>query len=133
MIKLRLILLLICFVLAFTTPFSASASYSIKPAAAPTSENWHHLKLPDFVKISPGYFGTAEGERMNFWDKGSFKILKRQMKKELKKNPDLLVSEFYSKTKQKRLAWGWGVLISVGALLILYVILSALALASLGG
>ena len=55
------------------------------------------------------------------------------MKKELKKNPDILVSEFYSKTKQKRLAWGWWALISAGALLILYVILSALALASLGG
>jgi hypothetical protein len=133
MIKLRLPLLLMCFVLTLTTPFCASASYSIKPGAALTSENWQHLKLADFVKFSPGYFGTADGKRMNSWDKVSFKMLKIRMKKELKKNPDILVSEFYSKTKQKRLAWGWWVLISLGALLLLYVILSALALGALPG
>ena len=73
MIKLRLLLLLISFVLALTTPFCAFASYAINPGTAPISENRHHLKLADFVNASPDYFGTANGKRMNFWDKVSCK------------------------------------------------------------
>ena len=131
--KIHSLLLFVCFAFTISTPICATASFVSKPSANPVSESWKYLKLADCINLSPDDFSTFYGKRMNIWDKISFKIMKINMRKELKKNPDLLVSEYYSKNMQKRLGWGWWVLISLVALGILVLILLALAMASLNG
>lgn len=133
MIRLHLLSLLLAFSFALTAPYFATASFKLKPSATPISTYLKNAKLIDIINLSPDDLAAFKGKRMNIWDRISFKIMKMNMRKELKENPDILVSDYYSKTMQKRLAWGWWVLISVGALLILFAILSALALASLNG
>lgn len=128
--RIHLLSLFLFFVFDVSTPFCAIASFVSKPSATPISENWKHLKLMDYINITPDNLEALSGKRMNIWDKVSFKIMKINMKKELKKNPNMLVSEYYSKTMQKRLAWGWWVLISLGALLLLFVILALIGLVS---
>ena len=95
--KIHLLLLFVCFALTISTPFCATASFVSKPSATPISENWKYLKLADCIYFGPDDFVTFYAKRMNIWDKISFKIMKMNMRKELKKNPDLLFSEYYSK------------------------------------
>ena len=69
---------------------------------------------------------VLKGKKMNIWDKISFNIMKMNMNKELKRNPNMLLAEFYSKAKQKRLAWGAWVAITLVAILVLILIVSSL-------
>ena len=126
MIRIQLLLLLLAFALPIATPFCASASFGSHPAATSISEDWKYLKLRDFMNLGFQEMNVLKGKKMNIWDKISFNIMKMNMNKELKRNPNMLLAEFYSKAKQKRLAWGAWVAITLVALLVLILIVSSL-------
>ncbi len=86
--------------LLVSTSFLANASFVSNPSATPPNSN--HLKLADYINFSPADFESFQGKKMNIIDRISFKILKMKIRKELKKNPNMLVSEYYSKRMQKR-------------------------------
>lgn len=125
----HLLSLLLFLVVIASTAIFANASFVSKPSTR-ISKNWESSKLFDFINSSTDNLGAFSGKKMNLWDKVSFKIMKMNMKKELRKNPNMLVSEYYSKAMQKRLAWGWWVLISLGALLLLFIVLALIGLVS---
>lgn len=129
--KTRLLLLFVCFAFTTSTPFCAIASFVSKPFATPISENGKDLTISELINFSSDDFVTFYGKRMNILEKISFKVMK--MRKELKKDPDLLVSKYYSRTIQKRLESGWWVLIIHVSLAILLGLLIALAMASWSG
>ena len=53
-----------------------------------------YLKASVFVKMSAQEFAAATGTKLNFFQKIYFKIIKRQVKRDLKKNPDLLITDY---------------------------------------
>jgi hypothetical protein len=60
-----------------------------------------YLKTAVFVKLSPKEFSSLTGAKLNFLQKLYFKSVQRKLKRELKKNPDLLITEYYSRDQQK--------------------------------
>lgn len=53
-----------------------------------------YLKASVFVKMSANEFAAATGTKLNFFQKIYFKIIKRQVKRDLKKNPNLLITDY---------------------------------------
>lgn len=53
-----------------------------------------YLKASVFVKMSASDFAAATGTKLNFFQKIYFKVLKRHVKRDLKKNPDLLMTAY---------------------------------------
>lgn len=65
---------------------------------------------------------------MNLWNRISFTFLKVRMKQDLKKNPDLKVTDYYAKKGKKHLSMWWIVGIGVAILLLIFLIYAAAAL-----
>jgi len=53
-----------------------------------------YLKATVFVKMSASEFAAATGTKLNFFQKIYFKIIKRQVKRDLKKTPDFLITDY---------------------------------------
>ena len=60
-----------------------------------------YLKASVFVKMSANEFAAATGTKLNFFQKIYFKIIKRQVKRDLKKNPDLLITDYIDRKTGK--------------------------------
>ena len=54
-----------------------------------------------FVTMSAQEFAAATGKKLNFFEKIYFKVIQRQVKRDLKKNPDLLISDYFDPKKDK--------------------------------
>lgn len=54
-----------------------------------------YLKGSEFIKLSATEWSEITGEKMNFWNKLSFKIAKMKIKHDLKKNNDLLITNYF--------------------------------------
>lgn len=81
------------------------------------------MKAAELLDISAADFSVITGKKMNTWQKLSFKLMKIKLRKELKKNPDLLLKDLY--TVNKTMGAGWILLLAVlGALLILLLLFS---------
>ena len=52
------------------------------------------LKASVFVNMSASEFAAATGTKLNFFQKIYFKALKRHVRRDLKKNPDLLMTDY---------------------------------------
>jgi hypothetical protein len=82
-----------------------SFSFSIVRTSA--NENKAVMKSPDyckasvFVNLSAGEFAAATGKKLNFFQKIYFKVIQRQIKRDLKKNPDLLINDYFDQKKGK--------------------------------
>ncbi len=80
-------------------------SFSIvKPA---TSRNHlspahiEYLRASFFVKLSAKEFEGITGKKLNLPQRIYFKIIQLKLKHELKKNPDLLITDYYDPAKAK--------------------------------
>ena len=60
-----------------------------------------YLRASVFVKMSPGEFAAVTGKKLNFFQRMYFKVIKRQVKRELKKNPDLLITDYFDQKEGK--------------------------------
>jgi len=77
-------------------------------AVNPTSD---FLKASVFITLSPQEFAAASGAKLNLFQKGVFKLIQRQLRRELVKNPDLLITDYYDqKTKKFKLDPLWFVI-----------------------
>ena len=53
-----------------------------------------YLKASVFVNMSASDFAAATGTKLNFFQRIYFKALKRHTRRDLKKNPDLLMTDY---------------------------------------
>ena len=86
---------------------SCQNSFSFSIIRASPTGNKTEVKNPDylkgsvFVNLSAREFEAATGKNLNFFQKIYFKLIQRQIKRDLKKNPDLLISDYFDQKKVK--------------------------------
>ena len=83
------------------------------------------IKAADLLQFTPADYSAMTGKKMNYWQKLSFKVMKIKLRKELKKNPDLLMNDFYK--ENKRIGTGWIILLAVLSTLLLLLLIFAIA------
>jgi hypothetical protein len=59
------------------------------------------LKASEFVKLNARDYSRLTGKKMSLLDRISFEVLKMRIKKDLKKNPDLLITDYADTKKEK--------------------------------
>lgn len=82
-------------------------------------DNLKYFKASEFVKLSTKEFTKLTGKRLNVFQRISFQIAKAKMKHDLKKNPNLQVTD-YAKTFSKsdsRFSFLWFILGIAGVIL----------------
>lgn len=93
-IKLFLLIAFSMYALADTnTAYGFSISKPVANDASP-SATWKYINVSDFVKLSAKEFSDLTGKKMNFFERLSFKVTKMRMKHDLKKNPDLKITDY---------------------------------------
>ncbi len=97
-------LLMICIVtfccLNYQTSFSFSIVRNIPPHSV-TNNSSDYLKASIFITLTVKDFETATGQKLNFFQKIYFKLLQKQVKHDLKRNPDFLVTDYDKAGKPK--------------------------------
>ena len=79
------------------------------------------LSVAEFLLLSPKELETRTGRKLSFSEKISLKMIKAQMKKAARKQPDLTVAEFLRSRKNK--SAGSAILyILLGAVLVFFVL-----------
>ncbi|HEV8081379.1 MAG TPA: hypothetical protein VGP43_11735 [Chitinophagaceae bacterium] len=62
-----------------------------------SSEMMSYVKGREFVKLSFKEFVTLTGQKASLWNKVSFNILKNKIKHDLINNPNLAITQYYSR------------------------------------
>ncbi|MEO8414976.1 MAG: hypothetical protein ABI472_15010 [Ginsengibacter sp.] len=60
-----------------------------------------YLKGAVFVNLTAREFAAATGKRLNFFQKISFKIIQHRVRRDLKKNPGVMITDYYDQEKAK--------------------------------
>ena len=68
-----------------------------KTAVAPPD----YLKGSVFVNLTATEFAAVTGKKLNFFQKISFKIIQRRVRRDLKKNPGVMITDYYDQEKAK--------------------------------
>jgi hypothetical protein len=71
---------------------TASGFSGIKPVNSPAAVKY--MQVSEFVKLSAKEYSALTGKKLNFFQKLSFNVTKAKMKRDLKKNPDLKLSNY---------------------------------------
>lgn len=69
------------------------------PVAGPP--DWPGMKISAFIRLSARDFSQLTGARLTLKDRVSFTMMKWQMKKVAKKNPEMTVSQYLVTEKKK--------------------------------
>ena len=78
-----------------------------------TSYDYHekYLNAREFVKLTAKEFGKLSGIKLNWYQKLSFVITKSRLKHDLKKNPELKITDYHTKAeKGKKFNFLWFIL-----------------------
>jgi hypothetical protein len=67
------------------------------------------------------------GRKLTLRERVSFSVMKLKMKHDLKRNPDVQLSDYFGKNASRRLGTGWWILINVSGLALLAFVLYILA------
>ncbi|HEV8082543.1 MAG TPA: hypothetical protein VGP55_05045 [Chitinophagaceae bacterium] len=81
--------------------FSFSIGKSIIPENHISPACIEYQRASVFVKLSAKEFEAISGKKLNFLQRIYFKIIQRKLKHELKKAPDLLITNYYDPQKEK--------------------------------
>lgn len=96
--KINLLLFTFFCIFAFSGVNMALGFSIIKPAAnnevPATSSAIKYLKASEFVKLSAKEYSDLTGKKLNLFQRMSFKITKMKMKHDLKRNPDLKLTDY---------------------------------------
>ena len=93
---------LVVFALFFTiNGFSLSIVKSANPITYISPVNADYLRASVFVKLSAKEFSEITGRKLNLPQRIYFKIIQRKLRHELKRNPDLLITDYYDPKKAK--------------------------------
>ena len=60
-----------------------------------------YLKASSFVHMSARQFEAASGTKLNFFEKIYFKVVQHKVRRDLRINPDLLITDYYDQKKDK--------------------------------
>jgi hypothetical protein len=104
---------------------STSSTLAITPSnkGYPAAYPFSQLSVMDFLKLSLKDISLITGKKIRLFERLSFSILKLKMKYDLKKRPDLSVTEYCSKTRKKTINTLAIILIVLGSLLLLLIII----------
>ncbi len=81
-----------------------------------------NIKASEFVRLSANDFSRLSGKKLSLWNRLSFSVLKMRIKHDLKSNPNLNMSDYYSKKAKGRVSVWWFVGIGVLLLLVIFLI-----------
>jgi len=99
------------------------ASSTIKPFDPVYNESWMQMKAADFVKLSIKDFATLSQKKLTVKEKIAFTVLKKQLKREIKKNPDVIVGAYLA--ENKKISTGAWIAIIAGVVLIVCIIVAS--------
>jgi hypothetical protein len=105
--KIKLLLLAAFSIYAFSGINMAHGFSVIKPTE-PSLASVKYLKASEFVKLSAKDYTALTGKKLNFFQRLSFNLTRVKMKHDLKKNPDLKVTDYINgdgRTFQIDLLW----------------------------
>ena len=88
-------------------------------------DTWMQMKAADFIKLKVADFAKICNKKLNLKEKVSFLVLKKNLKRELKKNPTLTVQEFMIVAGQKKISTGVWITIILGVALITLIIIAS--------
>lgn len=89
----------------------------IKPATSPQA--FKYLKGAEFIKLSFKQFASITGQKENVWNNISFNVTKMKIRHDLKKNPDLSITDYTSNRSKHRLSMGLWIVIGIVALILI--------------
>lgn len=96
--KIKLLVLAVFSIYAFSGVNMAYGFSVIKPVAnteAPMSlAASKYINVSEFVKLSAKEYATLTGKKLNFLQRLSFNLTKAKMKRDLKKNPNLKITDY---------------------------------------
>jgi len=93
-------------------------SFSInKPVTS--LEALKYLKGCEFIKLSFKQFASLTGEKENLWNNLSFNVMKMRIRHDLKKNPDLSLTDYNSNRSKRGLSVGLWIVIGIVALILI--------------
>jgi hypothetical protein len=115
MYKIAILLIMPFLTLLITGGNRAYSSSISKPVN--TSELVKYYKGREFITLSFKQFATLTGQKQNLRNRLSFGIMKLKVKHDLKKNPDLMISEFY-RPHEKTPTWKIILWVLVGLLVL---------------
>jgi hypothetical protein len=102
------------------TGLNNTYAFSVKPVSS--SSLLQYQEAGDFVKLSFKEFASLTGEKENLWNKISFNVLQRKIKRDLKTNPGLSMSDYIFHPRHRHIStmeWIlYGILIFCALLLI---------------
>lgn len=102
-----------------------NVAFSFAISKSPSPELLKYENGSEFIKLSVKQFAKLTGKKENIWNKLSFGVMKTTIKHDLKKNPDLRLSD-YNKPKHK-MSPGLKVLLwIVGVAILLYLLILAI-------
>ena len=113
------VLIILFIILSLQNGFSLSI-------VTPRAENPEYLKASVFVRLSAKEFTAATGRKLNFFQKIYFKLIQREVKRDLKKNPDLLIKDYFDpKTTKFKFSLLWFIIATfIGPLGVLFAYIS---------
>ncbi len=81
--------------------FSFSIVKTSTPKTYISPTHIEYLRASVFVELSAKEFEVITGKKLNLTQRIYFKIIQRKLKHELRKNPDLLITNYYDPAKAK--------------------------------
>jgi hypothetical protein len=89
----------------------------IKPASSPHTIKY--LKGTEFIKLSFKQFVSITGEKENLWNNISFNIMKMKVRHDLKKDPNLSITDYNANRSKHGLRIVLWILIGIIALILI--------------
>jgi galactitol-specific phosphotransferase system IIC component len=114
--------------LALLTSFSVAASFLKAETPKSVTIDSADYKLGDFMNLAIKDLVKSTGRKIGIFDQISLFKIRLDMKKVLKKEPNISVSEYYSRVKNRRMGTGGVILIGLGAGVLILIILFLVAL-----
>lgn len=118
----------IFFLAAFFVSINSFAIIFASPKDSLTTNVWMQLKVKDVVSLSAKDYCALTGRKLNLNERVVFGISKHDMKKAIKKNPDITVTQYMMDKKDMQLVW----IIVLGILVILLIVVMLALLGSAG-
>ncbi|MDE3182414.1 MAG: hypothetical protein KGM16_03250 [Bacteroidota bacterium] len=100
MTQINKVLIAVLIVLAVFFPENKSYGFSVIVPVTPNSNvqnnlSTKYLNAAEFVKLSAHDFSKLTGKKLNLFQRVSFQIAKLRLKHDLKKNPDLKITDYH--------------------------------------
>ena len=92
--KIKLLLVAVFSIYAFSGVNMAYGFSGIKPVESPAVASLKYLQASEFVKLSAKEYTALTGKKLNFLQRLSFSVTKMKMKRDLKKNPNLKITDY---------------------------------------